>query len=115
MKMFPKCRFCFSGSLDKKLVEGKIVLCDSRSKATGPFDAGSVGALIQGQSFRDLPPSLPLPGSYLELKDGVTVLAYINSTRYELKMPLEQECRESYLSNMHIFAGLQLQPYLRLM
>ncbi|BAT85982.1 hypothetical protein VIGAN_04359000 [Vigna angularis var. angularis] len=74
-------RFCFSGSLDKKLVEGKIVLCDSRSIATGPFNAGSVGALIQGQSSRDLPPSLPLPGSYLELKDGASVLDYINSTR----------------------------------
>jgi len=87
MKMFPKCRFCFSGSLDKKLVEGKIVLCESRSKAIGPFNAGSVGALIQGQSSRDLPPSLPLPGSYLGLKDGASILDYINSTRYQLKIP----------------------------
>lgn len=74
--------------MDKKLVKGKIVLCESRSKALGPFDAGAVGALIQGQGFRDLPPSLPLPGSYLALQDGVSVYDYINSTRYQLKMLL---------------------------
>nr|AAD02075.4 subtilisin-like protease C1 [Glycine max]AAN12272.1 subtilisin-like protease C1 [Glycine max] len=74
-------RYCSSGSLDKKLVKGKIVLCESRSKALGPFDAGAVGALIQGQGFRDLPPSLPLPGSYLALQDGASVYDYINSTR----------------------------------
>ncbi|RDX76413.1 hypothetical protein CR513_43597, partial [Mucuna pruriens] len=74
-------RFCFSGSLDQKKVEGKIVLCESRNKALGPFDAGSVGALIQGQSARDIPPSLPLPGSYLDLQDGVSVFDYVNSTR----------------------------------
>lgn len=74
--------------MDKKLVKGKIVLCESRSKALGPFDAGAVGALIQGQGFRDLPPSLPLPGSYLALQDGASVYDYINSTRYQLKMLL---------------------------
>ncbi|KAH1152990.1 hypothetical protein GYH30_048896 [Glycine max] len=74
-------RFCFSGSLDKKLVHGKIVLCDSRSQVSGPFDAGAVGALVQGQGFRDIPLSFPLPGSYLALQDGVSVYDYINSTR----------------------------------
>ncbi|KAL9332566.1 hypothetical protein ACSQ67_002176 [Phaseolus vulgaris] len=74
-------RFCYSGSLDKKIVEGKIVLCDGRSRAIGTFEAGAVGALLQGQSFRDLSPSLPLPGSYLDLQDGTSILDYINSTR----------------------------------
>nr|KYP32508.1 Cucumisin [Cajanus cajan] len=74
-------RFCFSGSLDKKLVQGKIVLCESRSKAIGPFDAGAVGALVQGQNYRDSPSTLPLAGSYLGLQDGATVYDYINSTR----------------------------------
>ncbi|XP_027336441.1 cucumisin-like [Abrus precatorius] len=73
-------RFCFSSSLDKKLVQGKIVLCEGRSKATGPLYADAVGALIQGQSYKDLAPSLPLPGSYLDLKDGIAVYDYINST-----------------------------------
>ncbi|KAK7305805.1 hypothetical protein VNO77_43717 [Canavalia gladiata] len=73
-------RFCFDGSLDKKLVQGKIVLCDGRNKALGTLDADAAGALIQGQNFRDLPPSLPLPGSYLDLQDGLSVYDYINST-----------------------------------
>ncbi|KAJ1422275.1 Peptidase S8/S53 domain [Sesbania bispinosa] len=73
-------RFCFDDTLDENLVKGKIVLCDSRSKAAGPFYAGAVGALIQGQTFRDLTPSLPLAGSYLDLHDdlvapGVAILA----------------------------------------
>lgn len=107
MKMFPKCRFCFSGSLDKKLVHGKIVLCDSRSQVSGPFDAGAVGALVQGQGFRDIPLSFPLPGSYLALQDGVSVYDYINSTRYQLKMPLtltKSVENHIYLPNMDSFS-----------
>lgn len=123
MKMFPKCRFCFSGSLDKKLVHGKIVLCDSRSQVSGPFDAGAVGALVQGQGFRDIPLSFPLPGSYLALQDGVSVYDYINSTRYQLKMllTLTRVQRTIYTCLIWILflflflTGLQLQPYLRLM
>ena len=84
--MFAQCRFCSRGTLDKKLTKGKIVLCDGRSKATGPLSAEAVGALIQGQTFRDLTPSLPLPGSYLDLQDGAFVFDYVNSTRYQLKM-----------------------------
>ncbi|KAJ1379189.1 Peptidase S8/S53 domain [Sesbania bispinosa] len=74
-------RFCFDDTLDENLVKGKIVLCDIRSKAAGPFYAGAVGALIQGQTSRDLTPSLPLAGSYLDLHDGLSVYDYINSTR----------------------------------
>ncbi|XP_061349605.1 cucumisin-like isoform X2 [Gastrolobium bilobum] len=73
-------RFCSGGTLDKNKVKGKIVLCEGRSLAQGPFYAGAVGALLQSQSFRDDPPSLPLPGSYLDLLDGTSVYNYLNST-----------------------------------
>lgn len=68
--------------MDEKLVKGKIVQCEGRSLARGPFYAGAVGALIQGQILRDYAPTLPLPGSYLDLLDGASVYDYINSTRY---------------------------------
>ncbi|KAL2333303.1 hypothetical protein Fmac_014516 [Flemingia macrophylla] len=74
-------RFCFVDSLVQKLVQGKIVLCEGRSRAAGTLAAGAVGALVQGQDYRDTPTNFPLPGSYLALQDGLTVYSYINSTR----------------------------------
>ena len=84
-KLLPNCRLCSGDSLDRKLVKGKIVLCDSRVKGSGPVNAGAVGFLSQGQTFRDTAFSFPLPGSYLELKDGANVYDYIKSTRYQLQ------------------------------
>lgn len=77
-----ECRFCSGDSLDENLVKGKIVLCEGRSKATGAFYSGAVGALTQGQNFRDSPFSFPLPASYINLPDGAQVFVYINSTGY---------------------------------
>ncbi|XP_027368499.1 cucumisin-like [Abrus precatorius] len=74
-------RFCYMNTLDPKLVKGKIVLCEGKTKGLGPFEAGAVGFLTQGQNFRDSPFSFPLPGSYLDLKDGASVYDYLNSTR----------------------------------
>ncbi|KAL2333302.1 hypothetical protein Fmac_014515 [Flemingia macrophylla] len=73
-------RFCFRGSLNPNLTQGKIVLCDTRSRVTGPLAANAVGALTQGQSNRDAPTVFPLPASYLALQDGLAVYDYINST-----------------------------------
>jgi len=81
MKLFPRCRLCHLYSLDPNLVKGKIVLCEDGS-GLGPLKAGAVGFLIQGQSSRDYAFSFVLSGSYLELKDGVSVYGYIKSTGY---------------------------------
>ncbi|RDY02017.1 hypothetical protein CR513_14574, partial [Mucuna pruriens] len=67
-------RVCSINSLDPNLVKGKIVLCESGGTGfpgSAPFGAGAVGFLIQGQTSRDTPFTYALPGSYLELKDGV--------------------------------------------
>ncbi|KAK7300771.1 hypothetical protein RJT34_11621 [Clitoria ternatea] len=82
-KHLPKSlsRICYTNSLDPTLVKGKIVLCEGQNKGTGPSKAGAVGFLTQGQSFRDTPFSVSLPGSYLDLKDGASVYDYIISTR----------------------------------
>ncbi|KAF7831009.1 cucumisin-like isoform X1 [Senna tora] len=74
-------RFCSSDSLDENLVKDKIVLCEGRGKALGPFYSGAAGALTQGQNFRDSPFSFPLPASYINLQDAANVFVYINSTR----------------------------------
>ena len=78
------CRFCFGNSLNKKLVKGKIVLCEGRTAGLGPLLSDAAGAVTQGQNFRDAALSFPLPGSYLSLQDGVDIFFYINSSRYQL-------------------------------
>ncbi|OIW01973.1 hypothetical protein TanjilG_14062 [Lupinus angustifolius] len=73
---------CSIKSLDQNLIKGKIVLCeDTTYDGSGPLSAGAVGFLTQGQNYRDIPSSFPLPGSYLDLKDAANVNDYIKSTR----------------------------------
>ncbi|XP_028776148.1 cucumisin-like isoform X2 [Neltuma alba] len=74
-------RFCAGNTLDPNLVTGKIVLCEGRSKASGAFMAEAVGALTQGQNFRDYSLTFPLPASYIDLQDAANIFSYINSTR----------------------------------
>ncbi|XP_054796520.1 cucumisin-like [Prosopis cineraria] len=74
-------RFCSGGTLDPNLVKGKIVLCEGRSQASGPFIAEAAGALTQGQNLRDSPLAFPLPASYMNLQDASNIFSYMNSTR----------------------------------
>ena len=80
--MCDKCRFCFSDTLDPKLEKGKIVLCEGRSRALGASIAEAIGALTQGQNFRDTALTFALPASYLDLQDATNIYSYLNSTRY---------------------------------
>ncbi|KAH7537187.1 hypothetical protein FEM48_Zijuj03G0065500 [Ziziphus jujuba var. spinosa] len=66
-------RFCRRNSLDKKLVKGKIVYCDSDVDGQGPFLAGAAGFIGKGRVFGDLSFNLPLPGSYLNHNEASEV------------------------------------------
>lgn len=75
---------CIEDSLDKSVVEGKIVLCDSfvvPKKTATLVRAGAVGLVMQGASSRDVAYSYPLPASYLDVDNGGDVHLYINSQR----------------------------------
>ncbi|KAE7996707.1 hypothetical protein FH972_001407 [Carpinus fangiana] len=74
-------RYCLNNSLNKDLVKGKIVLCDSPTTGEAEFLAGAVGTVSQGEVQQDFATSYPLPASYLHLEDGSKVYSYINSTR----------------------------------
>ncbi|KAJ4719932.1 cucumisin-like [Melia azedarach] len=74
-------RFCFEDSLDRNLVQGKIVLCDTLDNGKGPFYAGATGAVMRGQRRRDTAYSFPLPASYVDPIDGSNIFLYTNSTR----------------------------------
>ncbi|GMI87186.1 hypothetical protein like AT5G03620 [Hibiscus trionum] len=67
-------RYCEPKTLNKTLVEEKIVFCDYDSNSEGPVEAGAVGAVYQSGYYKDyvFPYSLPL--SNLNLDDGRHVL-----------------------------------------
>ncbi|XP_059434013.1 cucumisin-like [Corylus avellana] len=73
-------RFCFSNTLDRNLVKGKIVLCDGLNSRLGPLLAGAIGTVYRGPRI-DTAFSFPLPASSLRSEDGGTVSIYINTTR----------------------------------
>ena len=68
--------------MDKKLVEGKIVLCDMQTPSNewGQLAASAVGTIMQGCT--DVAFTFPLPTSCLSLKNGSEVKDYYNSSRY---------------------------------
>ncbi|OAY38520.1 cucumisin isoform X2 [Manihot esculenta] len=72
-------RLCISGSLNKTLVEGKIVLCDAATIGTGAVAAGAVGSIMQNGFFKDVAASFILPSSVLSMSDGAHILEYLNS------------------------------------
>ncbi|XP_057417991.1 cucumisin-like [Lotus japonicus] len=72
-----KSRFCNHGSLDQNLVKNKIVLCQSAY----PNETGPAGFLSTAQTSAPLALAYALPGSYLDLKDAVSIFKYIRSTR----------------------------------
>ncbi|KAG4143136.1 hypothetical protein ERO13_D06G171051v2 [Gossypium hirsutum] len=74
-------RFCFPNSLDKNLVKGKIVLCDTkRSKGIGALLAGAAGTVARDQVGIDHSNLFPLPASCFNLVDGRNIFQYVNST-----------------------------------
>ncbi|KAI3904243.1 hypothetical protein MKW92_041432 [Papaver armeniacum] len=74
-------RFCTTGSLDKALVTGKIVLCDLLTSGNPALSAGAVGTVMQDGGFKDVAFAFPLPASYLGQDDGSDVSLYLNTTR----------------------------------
>ena len=75
-----KCRFCFNGSLDVNLIQGKIVLCDGI--ADGVVSSGAVGMIMQDDTLQEAALLFPLPASQLDFNAGKNVFQYMRSTRY---------------------------------
>ncbi|PON53877.1 Subtilase [Trema orientale] len=77
-------RYCKKNTLDKNLVKGKIVFCDSyHIYETGEeaFSAGAAGVILQGRVAGQVLDPLPLPASYLNRNYGSKIFMYMNSTR----------------------------------
>ncbi|KAE8648003.1 hypothetical protein Csa_021395 [Cucumis sativus] len=76
-------RFCSRNSVDRNLVKGKIVLCDSvLSPATFVSLNGAVGVVMNDLGVKDNARSYPLPSSYLDPVDGDNIKTYMDRTRF---------------------------------
>ncbi|KAM7257860.1 hypothetical protein ACFE04_013601 [Oxalis oulophora] len=105
-------RQCLENSLDRNLVEGKVVLCDGVSNATGPWFAGAVGSVMQDSRPKDTARSFPLPASNIEHVDGNTIYTYMNSasnpTATIMKSVEKNETRAPYVPS---FSSRGPNPY----
>ena len=81
-------QLCKPGSLDPKKVKGKILVCYNyltprTEKGAVAALAGAVGMILtnifNGDEFAD---AHVLPVSHVDLNDTISVLDYINSTKY---------------------------------
>lgn len=79
-------RLCTGNSLDKSLVNGKIVLCDSfmPSKETAPLLPAGVAGVVMQKVNNDVAYSYPLPASVLDVENGRNLYLYISSPGYVL-------------------------------
>ncbi|CAI0412171.1 unnamed protein product [Linum tenue] len=73
-------RYCDPNSLDRNLVQGKIVHCDDVSAGEEQIAAGATGAIMTTTGIEDNAYALLLPVSILTDDEGVTIVEYINST-----------------------------------
>lgn len=76
-------RYCRRGCLDKELVKGKYVLCNSNFGDIVAFGAGAQGAVVRNEPLLDTGDIVALlPALVLNAKEHDLVLAYVNSTKY---------------------------------
>ncbi|KAK8976699.1 hypothetical protein V6N11_057297 [Hibiscus sabdariffa] len=73
-------RFCYPGSLNSTLVQGKIVFCEYFTDPGGVMQAGAAGAVFQEFGYKDYQFSYPLPLSSVNMNDGRMMLNYLNTT-----------------------------------
>lgn len=74
-------RLCVDSCLDRKLVEGKIVVCDQASGRKEAFRAGAIGVITTNDGSDDIASVVPLLTSALTDKDHDIVKSFINSTK----------------------------------
>ncbi|CAN6565508.1 unnamed protein product [Malus baccata var. baccata] len=73
-------RLCQTGTLDTKLVEDKIVLCDGPT-GDGALYAGAFGYVLTSRKAADVIDPVPVPAASVWFHVGNEITHYINSTR----------------------------------
>ncbi|KAJ9557588.1 hypothetical protein OSB04_012202 [Centaurea solstitialis] len=85
-------RFCIRNSLDKNLVEGKIILCDQPTTGEVVMLAGAVGCIMRYQDpYFEAIGSYPLPVSVVNPDQATNIIQYIRSTRNATAVIMKSE------------------------
>ncbi|KAL0336309.1 UNVERIFIED_CONTAM: Subtilisin-like protease SBT4.6 [Sesamum radiatum] len=74
------CRSCSPGCLDRKMVSGNVVLCDSNIGIIVALSAGAAGIIAKSGVEYDVSFVVPLPASALLIDDLKLIKDYTNST-----------------------------------
>ncbi|KAI3973304.1 hypothetical protein MKX01_020679 [Papaver californicum] len=75
---------CEEGCLDRHLVDGKIVICDTARGAPVAFASGALGTIMvsdPSQTYFDVSRVYPLPSALINTTSGDLVKSYFTSTR----------------------------------
>nr|POF21435.1 subtilisin-like protease sbt4.4 [Quercus suber] len=72
-------QYCKQGCLDKTLVEGSYVLCNSIVGDYEAFSAGALGAVVRNEPYADVADVAALPSLLLNAAEHDLVLSYVNS------------------------------------
>ncbi|XP_022941974.1 cucumisin-like [Cucurbita moschata] len=76
-------RFCSRNSVDRNLVKGKILVCDSIvSPSTFASFSSAVGVVMNDAGVKDNARSYPLPSSYLGTVAGNNIKTYMGSNNF---------------------------------
>ncbi|KAI3967481.1 hypothetical protein MKW92_000351 [Papaver armeniacum] len=89
-----KGKRCSSGCLDKDLVEGKIIICDSSSAVSEAFTSGALGTILISDSSLARPDASfvsPLPAALINNTSGDLVKSYFKSTQNPVAIILPSE------------------------
>ncbi|CAI0412172.1 unnamed protein product [Linum tenue] len=73
-------RNCQKGSLERRLVRGKIVLCDLIVNGESVSAAGGVGAMMQDNTYNDVAYNFAVPASHFGPDPGSKISAYVKQT-----------------------------------
>ncbi|KAK1264567.1 hypothetical protein QJS04_geneDACA011377 [Acorus gramineus] len=84
-------RKCFLGSLDPKLVKGKIVLCEKVTAGTAQMDAGAQGVVMIDVDQSNVPFAYPLPVTTVDWNTAGRLWEYVNKTRNPLAKIFKSE------------------------
>ncbi|KAG8366302.1 hypothetical protein BUALT_Bualt17G0062200 [Buddleja alternifolia] len=75
-----EAKLCFEGCLNRSLVTGKIILCDSEDGISEAIEAGALGIITKPGLAPDVSFIVPMPASALSTEGMELVQSYINST-----------------------------------
>ncbi|XP_030964246.1 subtilisin-like protease SBT4.3, partial [Quercus lobata] len=82
---------CKPGCLDKTMVKGSYVLCNSYGGYSEAYNAGALGVVMRNEPYLDVADIVTFPALLLNATEHDLVLSYVNSTKFPKARILKSE------------------------